>query len=93
MLLFSWYNERYRYSVNILLDEKSYKTYGNISIYNISYKNFMASKPLQVVFDEIDGFIKTCDEIRYLVLFDYGWLDKVCNRIKYLISEIKWFYR
>ena len=53
----------------------------------------MASKPLQVVFDEIDGFIKTCDEIRYLVLFDYGWLDKICNRIKYLISEIKWFYR
>ena len=29
-----------------------------------------------------------CDgEIRYFVLFDYGWFDNICDRFKYLISE------
>ena len=28
-------------------------------------------------------------EIRYLVIFDCGWFDKICDRIKYLISEKK----
>ena len=27
------------------------------------------------------------DGIRYLVLFDYGWCDKICDSIKYLIIE------
>ena len=31
---------------NILLEEKSYKTYENILIYDISYKTFMGAKPL-----------------------------------------------
>ena len=31
---------------NILLDKKSYKTYENILIYEISYKIFMAAKSL-----------------------------------------------
>ena len=38
-------------------------------------------------FDEIDGFIKIHDKIWYLVLFDYGWFDKICDNAKYLISE------
>ena len=42
---------------------------------------------LSVKFDKIDGFIKIQDRIRYLVLFNYGWFDKICNRIKYHISE------
>ena len=28
-----------------------------------------------------------CGEIIYLALFDYGWFDTICDRIKYLISE------
>ena len=28
-------------------------------------------------------------EIRYLVIFDCGGFDKICDRIKYLISEKK----
>ena len=29
-----------------------------------------------------------CDgEIRYFVLFDYGWFDNICDGVKYLISE------
>ena len=31
---------------NILLNEKSYKTYKNILIHGISYKSLMGSKPL-----------------------------------------------
>ena len=42
---------------------------------------------LRVKFDKIDGFIKIQDRIRYLVLFNYGWFDKIYNRIKYHISE------
>ena len=56
-------------------------------IYDISYKTFMGSIPLRIRFDKIDGFIKIYDGIRYLVLFDYGWCDKICDRIKYLTSE------
>ena len=52
---------------NILLNEKSYKTYINILIYDISYKTYMGSKPLCIRFHEIDGFIKIYDRIRYLL--------------------------
>ena len=38
---------------------------------------------MHVRYDEIDGFIKIHTGIRYLVLFDYGWFDKICDRIKY----------
>ena len=72
---------------DILLDEKSYKTSKNILIYDISYKTFMGAKPLDIRFDEIDGFIKIHDGIRYLVLFDHGLFGKICfkkiDRIKY----------
>ena len=42
---------------------------------------------MRVRFDKIDRFIKIHDKIRYLVLFDYSYCDKVCDKIKYLISE------
>ena len=35
----------------ILIDEKLYK---NISVYNISYKNLTAAKPLRIRFDKKD---------------------------------------
>ena len=53
---------------NISLDEKSYKTYENILIHNISYKTFMG-KLLRIWFKNIDRFIKIYDVIRYLILF------------------------
>ena len=40
---------------------------------------------MRISFDKIDRFIKTYDEIRYLVLFSYLY-DEIRNRIKYLIS-------
>ena len=48
---------------NILIDEKSHKT---ILIYDISYKNVIGSKPLQIKFAKIDGIIKIYDGSRYL---------------------------
>ena len=38
-------------------------------------------------FDKIDGFIKIHDKIRYLVLFDYSYCDKTCDKNQYLIRE------
>ena len=39
---------------------------------------------MRVRFDKTDGFV---NGIRYLVLFDCNWCDKICDRIKYLIRE------
>ena len=47
---------------------------------------------MRIRYDEIDGFIKNHNGIRYLVLIDYGWFDWTCDRIKYL-KWIKWYYR
>ena len=39
-------------------------------------------------FDKIDEFVRVSDaEIKHLVLFDYELLGKICDKIKYLISE------
>ena len=43
---------------------------------------------MRITFDQIDRFIKIYDGIRYLVLFDYAWFDKIYGRIKYLVSAI-----
>ena len=47
----------------------------------------MGTKPLRIRFHEMDGFIKIQDKIRYLVLFDYGHCDKICDKIKYLLIK------
>ena len=46
-------------------------------------------KQLQDHYDKMDGFIQIHNEIRCLVLFDCGWFDKICDRIKYFISKKK----
>ena len=70
---------------NTLLDKKLYE---NISVYNISHKTPTGRKPLCTRFDKIDGFIIALnDKIKHLVLFDYGLLDKMFDKIKYLISK------
>ena len=50
---------------DILIVEKSYE---NILVYNISYKNLIA-KPLRIIFNKTDGFIKIYDGTRYLAFF------------------------
>ena len=70
---------------NILLNKKLYE---NVSVYTISYKTPADPKPLRISFDKIDGFIISLDgKIKHLVLFDYGLLDKIFDKIKYLISK------
>ena len=68
---------------NILLAKK----YENISVYDILRKTQKGLKSLHNSVHKIDRFIKVLDEkIKHLVLFDYGLLEKVCDKIKYLIS-------
>ena len=70
---------------NILLDKKLYE---NISVYNISYKAPTGPKSLHSRFDKTDGFIVSLDgKDKHLILFGYGLLNKICNKIKYLISK------
>ena len=72
---------------DILLDKKICKEkYENILIYDISYKTPTGAKPLRIRFDKIDRFVIIQDRIRYLVLSDYGWLDEICDKGKYLLS-------
>ena len=75
--------------INILLSEKLYKKeYKDTLIYDVSYKTSMNIKQLRFMFHEIDGFIRLPNgEMKHLVLFDYWLFDKICDRIKYLISE------
>ena len=42
---------------------------------------------MRVGFDKIDKFITIHNTIRYLVLFDYSYFDKICDKVKYDISE------
>ena len=45
-------------------------------------------KPLHIRFDKIGGFITSLDgKIKYLILFDYGLFNKICDKIKYLICK------
>ena len=52
-------------------------------------KTSTGEKLLHIRFNKTDRFIKIHNNIRYLVLFDYGYCDKICDRIKCLISEKK----
>ena len=49
------------------MDEKSYE---KILIYDVSYKILLSTKPLDVTFDKVDGFIRVYDGSTYFLLFD-----------------------
>ena len=68
---------------NILADEKSYE---NILVYNILYKNLIDSKSLRIRFDKIDEIIRVYDGTRYLVLFGSEKHGSIYDRNRYLIS-------
>ena len=67
--------------------KKSNETYKIILIYDISYKTSMGAKLLHIRFSKIDSFIKIHDQIRYLVLFDYSFCDKIGDKIILLVIE------
>ena len=45
------------------------------------------SKPPRITFDEVDGFIRVYDGIRYLALLGHEKYDAISNRVRYLISQ------
>ena len=61
------------------MDEKSYE---NILIFHISCTILIRAKPLRIMFDKADGFIRVHDGTRYLVLFDV-----IYNRMRYLENQ------
>ena len=62
-----------------MIDEKSHK---NILIYDISNKNLICPKYLQIRFSKIDGFIRIYDGTRYLKLFGSENYDAIYSRIR-----------
>ena len=68
---------------NILIDENAHE---NTLIYNISYKTLIDPNPLRIRFDKIDGFIRTYDGTRYLILFTSEKYDAIYVRIRFLTS-------
>ena len=56
-------------------------------IYNISDKTLIDPKPLPIRFDQIDGFIRIYDGIRYLTLFGSEEYEAINNRIRYLTRQ------
>ena len=55
-------------------------------ICNISFKTLIDPKPLHIIFDKTDGFIRIYDGTRYFTLFGSEKYDAMCDRIRYLIS-------
>ena len=60
-----------------------------ISVYQISYKTSTGPKQLRIRFNKINGFVFNIldGKIRHLILFGYGLLSEICDKIKYLISK------
>ena len=59
----------------------------NHTIYNISCKSLIGTKPVHIRCDKVDRFIIVYDVIRFLVLFGPEKHDAIYNRIRYLISQ------
>ena len=55
-------------------------------MYGIPNKTLIGSKPSSIRFDNIDGFIRIYDGIRYLTLFGSEKHDAIYDKIRYLIS-------
>ena len=86
MLLFWWFDYRWRYLFCwYLIRWKNIWKY--FSLWHF-IETSVGPKQLCIRFDKIDGFIRVhgC-EFRHLVLFEPGLFDKICDKIKYLVSE------
>ena len=68
---------------NILLGEKSYE---NILIYELLYKTLFGAKPLHIMLDKVNGFIRDYDGAKYLISFCLEKYDSINDRIRYLIG-------
>ena len=59
---------------NILLSEKSYE---KILMYDVLYKTLFGAKPLCIIFDKVNEFIRDFDRMKYLVLVS----PEICDAI------------
>ena len=66
------------------MDEKSYE---NILIFEVSHKTLTEVKPLRIMFDKVDGFIRDYDGTKYLVLFGREKYNAIYDRIRSLIGS------
>ena len=57
-----------------------------ILVYDASYKTLIGEKPLLIIFDKVDGFIRDYNAARYLALFVSEKYNSIFNKIRYLIS-------
>ena len=55
-------------------------------VYDSSYKTLFISKSWHVRFDEVDGFIRVYDRIRYSTLLPPEKTAVIYNRISYLVT-------
>ena len=77
---------------NILLEKKSCE---NILIYDVSHKALVSTKPLHIMFDKVDMFIRDYDGPKYLVLFNPEKYNSIYDKIRYLMglkSSITYFF-
>ena len=69
--------------LNILLDEKSYE---NIFINGILCKTLIGAKPLLIMFDKVNWFIKVYDGTERLISFSIEKYNAIYDRIRYFIQ-------
>ena len=62
------------------------KSHENNLIYGVSYKHLIGTKPLCIMFDKVNGFIRDYDGTKCLVLFAPEKYDAIFDRIRYLIG-------
>ena len=65
---------------NLLLGQRSYK---DILIYDAAYKTSCGAKPLCIIFDELNGFIRKHNLTKYLTLFHF--YEIIFDRIRILL--------
>ena len=65
---------------NNILDEK---WEDNNLMYDVLHKTMIGAKPLDIMFDKVNGFITDYDEVKYLTLFVLGKYDAFFDRILY----------
>ena len=65
---------------NNILDEK---WEDNNLMYDVLHKTMIGAKPLDIMFDKVNGFITDYDEVKYLILFVLGKYDAFFDRILY----------
>lgn len=50
---------------------------------DVLYKTMIGAKPLDIMFDKVNGFITDYDEVKYLISFVLGKYDAFFDRILY----------